>query len=75
MILEKKKQDSVSSLKNILHPLVLEWFFKKFKDFSETQRFGISEVHSRNNILISAPTGGTKTLTAFLSILNELIDL
>src|SRR3989338_6736682 len=32
------------------------------------------EIHSRNNILISAPTGATKTLTGFLSILNELID-
>ena len=32
------------------------------------------EIHSRNNILVSAPTGATKTLTAFLSILNELVD-
>jgi len=32
------------------------------------------EIHSRNNILVSAPTGATKTLTGFLSILNELID-
>jgi ATP-dependent Lhr-like helicase len=74
MIIEKKKLDSEMSLKKILHPLILKWFFKKFKTFSETQRYGISEVHSRNNILISAPTGGTKTLTSFLSILNELID-
>jgi len=32
------------------------------------------EIHSRNNILVSAPTGATKTLTGFLSILNELVD-
>ncbi len=28
----------------------------------------------RKNVLISAPTGSGKTLTAFLSILNELVD-
>ena len=32
------------------------------------------DIHSRKNILVSAPTGATKTLTGFLSILNELID-
>lgn len=32
------------------------------------------EIHSRRNVLISAPTGATKTLTGFLSILNELVD-
>ena len=32
------------------------------------------EIHSRTNVLISAPTGATKTLTGFLSILNELVD-
>ncbi len=33
------------------------------------------EIHQGNNILVSAPTGATKTLTAFLSILNELVIL
>ena len=32
------------------------------------------EIHSRNNILVSAPTGATKTLTGFLSILNQLVN-
>ncbi|MBI2141979.1 ATP-dependent helicase, partial [Candidatus Woesearchaeota archaeon] len=31
-------------------------------------------IHSRKNMLVSAPTGATKTLTGFLSILNELVD-
>ncbi|MEM4366401.1 MAG: ATP-dependent helicase, partial [Candidatus Woesearchaeota archaeon] len=38
------------------------------------QLFGVLPIQKRENILISAPTGGTKTLTAFLSILNELVD-
>ncbi len=74
MISTKEREDSIESLKRIMHPLVKKWFFSKFPGFSIPQKFGIMEVHSRNNVLITAPTGGTKTLTAFLGILNELID-
>ena len=59
----------------ILNPLVKEWFFSKFKDFSLTQLYGLLEIHNKNNILITAPTGGTKTLTSTLSIINELVTL
>lgn len=62
-------------VKEILNPLVKEWFFSKFEDFSLTQLYGVKQIHGRKNILISAPTGGTKTLTAFLSILNYLVGL
>ena len=61
-------------IRHILHPIIDRWFFTRFKEFSLPQLFGVMEIHSRNNILVSAPTGATKTLTAFLSILNELID-
>src|SRR3989344_5788628 len=74
MITEKKKPNTEAELKQILHPLVQKWFFSKFKTFSLPQLFGVMEIHSRKNILVSAPTGATKTLTGFLSILNELID-
>ena len=63
-----------AELDRILHPLVKKWFYSKFKKYSLPQLFGVFEVHARSNILISAPTGATKTLTAFLSILNELVD-
>ena len=63
-----------TQLKAILHPLVNRWFFSKFKEFSLPQLHGVMEIHNRNNVLISAPTGATKTLTGFLAILNELID-
>lgn len=62
-------------LKKILNPVLNEWFFSTFKEFSLPQLYGVMEIHNKNNILISAPTGGTKTLTAFLSIINELMIL
>jgi len=74
MIKKLEKPYSPEQIKKILHPLVSQWFFSKFKEFSLPQRYGVMEIHQRNNILISAPTGATKTLTGFLSILNELID-
>jgi len=74
MINFMKKPYKAEQLKKILHPVVEKWFFTKFKEFSLPQLYGVMEIHSRNNILISAPTGATKTLTGFLSILNELID-
>ncbi|NCN98955.1 ATP-dependent helicase [Candidatus Pacearchaeota archaeon CG10_big_fil_rev_8_21_14_0_10_35_219] len=67
--LEKKE------VSGILNPLVKEWFFSRFSDFSLTQLYGVKRIYDRKNILISAPTGGTKTLTAFLGILNYLVGL
>lgn len=75
MITNKETPDSEDAILNNLNPLVKRWFFSKFKEFSLPQKFGVLEIHNRNNILISAPTGATKTLTAFLSILNELVNL
>ena len=74
MIINKAKPNTSKEIENILNPIVSKWFFSKFKEFSLPQLYSILEVHSRKNILVSASTGSGKTLTAFLSILNELID-
>src|SRR3989338_3412382 len=74
MITTIEKPYKPEQINNILNPLVKKLFFTKFKEYSLPQLYGVMEIHSRNNILISAPTGATKTLTGFLSILNELID-
>ncbi|RMD57610.1 ATP-dependent helicase [Candidatus Woesearchaeota archaeon] len=70
----KEEPDEESAIDEILNSTVKQWFKSRFKSFSLPQRFGVREIHSRNNVLISAPTGSTKTLTGFLSILNELVD-
>ena len=74
MITLKTAPNTEEELKNILNPTIKKWFFTRFKAFSLPQLYGVMEIHSRKNILVSAPTGATKTLTGFLSILNELID-
>ncbi len=73
--IEFVKESGKEEIEKMLNPLVKEWFFSKFKDFSETQLYGVRHIYGRKNILVSAPTGGTKTLTAFLSILNYLVEL
>ncbi len=60
--------------KGIFHPIFNQWFFSKFKEFSEPQRYSLYNIHCRINTLVSAPTGSGKTLSAFGAVLNELID-
>ena len=73
--IEYVKASEEKDVRAILNPLVREWFYGKFERLSETQLYGVKQIHDRKNILVSAATGGTKTLTAFLSILNYLVEL
>ena len=75
MITTLKEPYEAEEIEKVLHPFVKEWFFKKFEDFSLPQLYGVMEIHKNNNVLVSAPTGATKTLTSFLAILNELVML
>jgi len=60
---------------SILVPEIREWFKKKFGTFTPPQRYAVKEIHDGKNILISSPTGSGKTLSAFLSAINELLLL
>ena len=55
-----------------MEPLVRDWFQSKFKDLTEPQAYAVPLIHARKSVLVSSPTGSGKTLTAFLSIINEL---
>ncbi|HUL39128.1 MAG TPA: ATP-dependent helicase, partial [Methanomassiliicoccales archaeon] len=56
----------------LMEPLIEEWFTSKFEDMTEPQSYAIPIIHQRRNVLVSSPTGSGKTMTAFLSIINEL---
>ncbi len=71
----KSREYDEKELEKALEPIVLEWFKSRFKEFSLPQLHGVIPIYERKNILISAPTGGTKTLTAFLGIINYLVSL
>ncbi|MBI4441356.1 ATP-dependent helicase [Candidatus Woesearchaeota archaeon] len=74
MITYKTVPNKPDELVTILNPTILRWFYSRFREFSLPQLYGVYEIHCRKNIIISAPTGATKTLTGFLSIINELVD-
>ncbi len=54
------------------HPIIAEWFGKRFPSASEPQRQGWPVIARGEPALISAPTGSGKTLTAFLAIIDRL---
>ena len=57
------------------HPVIAEWFSKRFPNPTEAQRLGWPTIRERRDTLIAAPTGSGKTLTAFLASLDRLLRL
>ncbi|QLH75684.1 MAG: ATP-dependent helicase [Methanomassiliicoccales archaeon] len=66
------KRATKAEVMQMMDPLIAEWFESKFDDLTEPQSYAVPVIHERKNILVSSPTGSGKTLTAFLSIINEL---
>ncbi|MGC8608602.1 MAG: DEAD/DEAH box helicase, partial [Thermoplasmata archaeon] len=58
-----------------LDPYVAEWFDSNYTSLTDPQKQAIPLIHEGRNVLVSSPTGTGKTLTAFLSIINELFIL
>jgi ATP-dependent helicase Lhr and Lhr-like helicase len=63
---------TVNSLSSF-HPAVRRWFSERFGEPTECQRVGWPAIAGGANALIAAPTGGGKTLAAFLWALSELM--
>ncbi len=58
-----------------LDPLISKWFNQKYTGLTDPQKRAIPLIHDRKNVLVSSPTGTGKTLTGFLSVINELFSL
>ena len=55
------------------HPLVADWFHRRFGEATTPQAEAWPELAAGRHVLISAPTGSGKTLAAFLVCLDRLV--
>jgi ATP-dependent Lhr-like helicase len=55
------------------HPLIRHWFQNRIGLPTDVQQRAWPKIADRKHLLITAPTGSGKTLTAFLWALNQLI--
>lgn len=55
------------------HPLIERWFRGRFAAPTRPQAEGWPHIAAGKNVLIAAPTGSGKTLTAFLAVIDRLL--
>ncbi|WP_442112499.1 DEAD/DEAH box helicase [Pseudomonas sp. NUPR-001] len=56
------------------HPAVRTWFQRRFPSVTAAQAQAWPLIRDGQSLLVAAPTGSGKTLTAFLAILDELFE-
>lgn len=56
------------------HPVIKNWFENSFDEPTPPQQMGWPIIQNEKNVLILAPTGSGKTLTAFLVCINKLLE-
>ena len=57
---------------DLFHPAVGSWFGQRFATVTDAQARAWPLIHSGQSMLLAAPTGSGKTLSAFLAVLDEL---
>lgn len=60
---------------NGFHPAVRAWFQHSFPALTPAQARAWPLIKAGESLLVAAPTGSGKTLTAFLAVLDELVHL
>jgi ATP-dependent Lhr-like helicase len=68
----KKMSSSLAGL-SPFHPLIAEWFVRQVGQPTDVQQQSWPKISAGEHLLITAPTGSGKTLTAFLWALDQLI--
>lgn len=58
---------------DLFHPIIRQWFQSRFEAPTDPQRLGWPALAARKDVLIAAPTGSGKTLTAFLAAIDRLL--
>lgn len=54
------------------HPVIAQWFRDRYKHPTDIQSEAWGHIQAKRHVLVTAPTGSGKTLTAFLWAINEL---
>ena len=62
-----------NSVLQLFHPLLAEWFSKQVGAPTDVQQQAWPRIAANENVLITAPTGSGKTLTAFLWAIDRLL--
>ncbi|MEW9586142.1 DEAD/DEAH box helicase [Paraburkholderia sp. DGU8] len=65
---------STHSALDDFHPAVAGWFLKTFRAPTDAQAAAWPQIRRGRSTLVAAPTGSGKTLTAFLSALDDLVQ-
>ena len=65
--------DSERTVLSLFHPLIARWFGERIGQPTDVQQRAWPKIARGEHLLITAPTGSGKTLTAFLWALNQLI--
>lgn len=58
----------------LFHPIIRTWFNEKFPQSTDIQNNAWAAISEDEHVLVSAPTGSGKTLTAFLWAINQLVS-
>ncbi len=72
MIRRVHRKYSMDEMLSLMDPLLQEWFRERYEKLTPPQAYTVPLIHRGKNVLVSSPTGSGKTITAFLSIINEL---
>ncbi len=75
MLSYAEKRYTKEEVLSLLHPLVAEWFSRRFERLTPPQEYAVPLIYAGKNVLVCSPTGTGKTLTAFLTILSELFSM
>jgi ATP-dependent Lhr-like helicase len=71
--MNRSKKITKEDVLSLFHPLVRQWFREQVGTPTDIQNKAWPEIAKGNHVLVTAPTGSGKTLTAFLWAINHFL--